>query len=98
MIPETKTLIKSTIKLWTVIISIVFCTVVFQLWVIAFYNGNSVLVLIDAYGEKWIELILWIVFFPFLTYGLILLIKQQLAESRKAKRRRYKKIGRMERL
>lgn len=94
MIPETRSLILATIKLYTVIISIVFCTVVFQLWAIAFYNGDSVVVLIDAYGEKYLELILWIFAFPFLAYGLVLLLKQQLRESRAVKRRRNRKLGR----
>lgn len=98
MIPETKYFIKATVKLWTVFISILFCTVVFQLWVLAFLNGDSVLVLINYYGERDAELVIWIVTFPILAYGLVLLLKQQFRESRYAKKKRDRKLGKMGRL
>jgi hypothetical protein len=87
MIPEIKARIRATIKLWTVIVSIVFCTVVFQVWVLAFINGDSVVVYINLFGEKTSELILWIIAFPILTYGLVSLLRQQLRECRTARRR-----------
>jgi hypothetical protein len=98
MIPETKARIRATVKLWTVIVSIVFCTVVFQLWVIAFYNGDSVVVYINLFGERAAELVLWIIAFPVLTYGLVSLLKQQLRECRMARRKWNRKFGKVERL
>lgn len=93
-----KTRIRATIKLWTMIVSVVFCTVVFQLWVIAFYNGDSVIVYINLYGEKWIELVLWIVAFPILAYGLLSMLGHQFREARLARMRYYRKIGKVRNL
>ena len=95
MIPETKALLRATVKLYTVIVAIVFTTIVFQVWALAFYNGDSVVVFIDLYGEKYPELLLWIVAFPFLVYGLVSLLRQQIRESRAAKRRRFRVIGKV---
>lgn len=43
---------------------------VLNLWFLAFLNGDSVSIQINAFGEMWPEYLLWLVLTPILVLGL----------------------------
>ena len=44
-------------------------------WFVAFFNGDYVLVSINDWGEKWIELAMFIVIIPIIVYSIFLSLK-----------------------
>ncbi len=40
-----------------------------NVWFVAMLNGGSVWLAVDAYGEMWLEYVLWLVLTPILVVG-----------------------------
>lgn len=40
-----------------------------NVWFVAMLNGGSMRIAIDAYGEMWVEYVLWLVLTPILVVG-----------------------------
>jgi uncharacterized membrane protein len=43
--------------------------VLINVWFVAMLNGGSMRIAIDAYGEMWLEYVLWLVLTPVLVVG-----------------------------
>lgn len=50
-------------------------------WFVAMLNGGSVTVSIDAFGEMWVEYVLWLVLTPVLLLGLHYAVEELSAEE-----------------
>jgi uncharacterized membrane protein len=51
--------------------------VVYLLWWLAFREGGQLRVRIDAFGEMWVEYVLWVVVTPIITLALYYYLKQE---------------------
>jgi hypothetical protein len=52
------------------IIAYSFAFILCHAWFVAYFNGDYVIVTINQYGEKFPELVLWIILVPIFAYGI----------------------------
>ena len=64
------------IKMWGIIIAYSFAIVMSYVWFVAFFNGDMVLITINDWGEKWLELAIFIVAIPLIAYSMFLSFKE----------------------
>lgn len=64
------------IKMWGIFIAYSFFIVLTWTWFVAFFNGDHVVVSINDWGEKWIELAMFMVIIPILVYSMFLSLKE----------------------
>ena len=62
-----------------------FVIVLTYTWFIAFFNGDHVIVTINNWGEKWIELIMFCVLIPLFTYSAFLTFMELRGMKRSAR-------------
>jgi hypothetical protein len=62
------------IKLLTVAWAMGFTVIICYVWWSAFFHNDVILITINTYGEKWIELVMGLIFIPFMFYGLFLFL------------------------
>lgn len=58
------------IEIWSITVAHALTLLLLLIWIGAYVNGNSLVVTINEYGEKYPELIIWAVVVPALTVGL----------------------------
>jgi hypothetical protein len=75
-----------TVKLLTVAWAMGFTVVICYVWWSAAFNGDAILITINQYNEKWTELVLGLIFIPFMFYGFFLFLFD-FAKKRKSVRR-----------
>jgi len=57
------------LKFTTIMVMFGFTMVTFSTWLLAFLNGDSVVVTINSMGEMWFELYMWILLIPLVVTG-----------------------------
>jgi len=68
--------VKRLISLIAVFEAFALSVFMINIWYLALLNGQSITLRIDAYGEMWVEYVLWLVLTPVLVLGLHYTVEQ----------------------
>jgi hypothetical protein len=75
-----------TLKFLTVCWSMGFTLLIVCMWWLAFFTGDEVVITINHYNEKWLEMVLGFVLIPTMLYGFYWFIRDYAAKKRRLRK------------